>query len=56
MAGFNNLNDDEKQLSEFIKKFESLVVPIIKETSLSSWNAAISGKEEDFKKVLALIN
>ena len=56
MAGFNNLNDDEKQLSEFIKKFESLVVPIIKETSLSSWNAAISGKEEDFKKVLALQN
>ena len=40
----------KKELVEFIKKFDSAYIPLYKEAALASWNAAISGKPEDFKK------
>jgi len=41
------MNDE---LKSFIKKHDSLYIPLYKEAALASWNAAISGKEEDYKK------
>ena len=40
----------KKELTDFIRKHDSVLVPLYKETALASWNAAISGKPEDFKK------
>ena len=40
----------KKELVDFIKKFDSVYIPLYKESTLTSWNAAISGKPEDFKK------
>jgi peptidyl-dipeptidase A len=40
----------EAQLIDFIKKHDSLTVNLSKEVNLASWNAAISGKEEDYAK------
>ena len=45
-----------KQFDEFVKKFEAKYIPLFKETNLASWNASISGKEEDFKKVAEFQN
>jgi peptidyl-dipeptidase A len=39
----------KKELVEFIKKFDSVYIPLYKESTIASWNAAISGKPEDFK-------
>jgi len=39
-----------KELTQFIKKLDSVVIPLNRENNLASWNAAISGKPEDFKK------
>ncbi|MEI6884379.1 MAG: M2 family metallopeptidase [Bacteroidota bacterium] len=41
------MNDE---LKSFIKKHDSLYIPLYKESALASWNASISGKEEDYKK------
>ena len=41
------MNDE---LKSFIKKHDSVYIPLYKEVALASWNAAISGKEEDYKK------
>jgi len=40
----------QKELLTFIEKFDSVVQPLTKESSLAYWNASISGKEEDWKK------
>jgi len=40
----------KEDLVNFIKKHDSVYIPLYKETALASWNAAISGKPEDFKK------
>lgn len=40
-----------KQFDDFLKNFEAKYVPLYKENNLAYWNASISGKEEDFKKV-----
>ncbi|MEI7660793.1 MAG: M2 family metallopeptidase [Bacteroidota bacterium] len=40
----------KKELTDFIRKHDSVLVPLYKETALASWNAAISGKPGDFKK------
>lgn len=40
----------QKELIAFIKKFDSVVQPLTKASSLAYWNASISGKEEDWKK------
>ena len=45
-----------KQFDEFVKKFEAKYIPLFKETNLAYWNASITGKEEDFKKVAELQN
>jgi len=39
-----------KELVDFVKKHDSLLIPLSKETALANWNAAVSGKPEDFKK------
>ena len=45
-----------KQFDDFVKKFEAKYIPLYKETNLAYWNASITGKEEDFKKVADLQN
>jgi peptidyl-dipeptidase A len=49
----SNMTNDFKKL---IAKHDSMVIPLNKEASLAYFNASISGKEEDFKKVLDLQN
>ena len=51
MAGCNSKQAKmKKELTDFIKKHDSVLIPLYKETALASWEAAISGKPEDFKK------
>lgn len=38
----------KKELEDFIKAFETKVVPLAQQTNLAYWNAAISGDDEDF--------
>jgi peptidyl-dipeptidase A len=40
----------KQELTDFIKKHDSALIPLYKQTTLASWEAAISGKPEDFKK------
>ncbi|MEI6062338.1 MAG: M2 family metallopeptidase [Bacteroidota bacterium] len=40
----------QKELLTFIQKFDSIVQPLTKESSLAYWNASISGKDADWKK------
>ena len=49
----NCTNKKEKmkqELTDFIKKHDSVYIPLFKASNLASWNAAISGKDEDFKR------
>lgn len=46
----NNKSKMHNELLTFIKKFESVVQPLSKESSLAYWNASISGKDEDWAK------
>ena len=46
----NNKIKMQKELLTFIKKYDSVVQPLSKESSLAYWNASISGKDEDWKK------
>ncbi len=46
----NNKSKMQKELLTFIKKFDSVVQPLSKESSLAYWNASISGKDEDWAK------
>jgi peptidyl-dipeptidase A len=39
-----------QELVKFIKQHDSVIQPLSKEVNLASWNAAISGKPEDFQK------
>src|SRR5512145_2545151 len=39
----------KQELADFIKKHDSVLVPLSKQTNLAYWNAAISGKPEDWK-------
>lgn len=45
-----NKKNMEKELRDFISRYETDVSKLMKETNLSYWNASISGKEEDFTK------
>ncbi|MGD9976773.1 MAG: M2 family metallopeptidase [Bacteroidales bacterium] len=38
----------EKRLADYIAKLEEQVIPLIKEASIASWDASISGKDEDY--------
>jgi peptidyl-dipeptidase A len=40
----------KNELVDFIKKFDSVYIPLYKASNLASWDASISGKPEDFKK------
>lgn len=45
----------EQKLSDFIKKHDSLTVALSKEANLAYWDAAISGKDEDYAKAEVLM-
>jgi len=54
-CGSSNKNEKTvKEFKEFIKTFESKLIPLYKECNLASWNANISGKDEDYKKAADL--
>jgi len=40
----------KKELVDFIKKFDSVYIPLYKSGNIASWDASISGKPDDFKK------
>jgi peptidyl-dipeptidase A len=40
----------KKDLTDFIRKHDSVIIPLYKQVNLASWEAAVSGKPEDFKK------
>jgi peptidyl-dipeptidase A len=40
----------ETKLKEFISSYEKKAIPLYRESALTSWNANISGKEEDYAK------
>jgi peptidyl-dipeptidase A len=40
----------ETRLKEFISSYEQKAIPLYRESALTSWNANISGKEEDYAK------
>ncbi|HNY01078.1 MAG TPA: M2 family metallopeptidase [Bacteroidales bacterium] len=40
----------KKELTDFIRRHDSVMIPLYKQTTLAAWDAAISGKPEDFKK------
>ncbi len=46
----NNKSKMQNELLTFIKKFDSVVQPLTKESSLAYWNASLTGKDEDWKK------
>jgi len=47
-------NTKEKELQTFITAHVEKIKPMAKETSLASWDAALSGKPEDYDKVSKL--
>jgi len=50
-CGSSNKNEKTvKEFQEFLKAYEAKVIPLFHETNLASWNAQISGKDEDYKK------
>lgn len=55
LAGCKNKSNEnmEQKLSDFIKKHDSLTVTLSKEANLAYWNAAITGKDEDYAKAEA---
>lgn len=40
----------KQELTNFIRQHDSVLIPLYKQTALASWEAAVSGKPEDFKK------
>jgi peptidyl-dipeptidase A len=54
-CGSSNKNEKTvKEFDEFIKAFEAKYIPLYKETALASWDANITGKDEDYKKTADL--
>ena len=51
MAGCTSRQENmKKELTDFIRRHDSVMIPLYKQTTLASWEAAVSGKPEDFKK------
>jgi peptidyl-dipeptidase A len=51
LAGCTSKQEKMKnELTGFIHRHDSVLIPLYKQTTIASWNAAISGKPEDFKK------
>ncbi len=48
--GCKNSNNMEQKLIDFIKQHDAKTIPLFKEAGIAAWDAAISGKPEDFKK------
>jgi len=51
--GCNSSNKNkkmEKEFDEFLNTFNEKLIPLYKSSALSSWDANITGKEEDYKK------
>ncbi len=46
----NSKKNTEMELKDFIKKFEAKYIPLAKESTLASWVAETSGKEDAYKK------
>ena len=46
----NKKEQMKKELVNFLRQHDSVLIPISKEANLASWEAAITGKQEDFKK------
>jgi len=46
--------EKEVHLSQFIEEHVKMVKPVAKEAALASWNAAVSGKAEDYEKMSEL--
>ena len=44
----------KEALRDFIRKHDSIIIPLSKETNLAYWKAAVSGTEEDFAKAESL--
>ena len=44
----------KKELTDFIRKHDSILIPLYQQTAVASWEAAVSGKPEDFQKAEAL--
>ncbi len=44
------LNQEEKQLKEFINSRVEKIKPVEKEANLAYWNASVSGKSEDYER------
>ena len=44
----------KKELNDFIKTHDSLLIPLYKQSTLASWQANITGKDEDYQKSEAL--
>src|SRR5208283_4274922 len=54
-TGCNNKTPKmEKQLRDFLTHYDSVIKPLSIQINLASWNASISGKDEDFSIVEAL--
>ena len=49
-------SDMQTQFKDFVTKLEAKIIPLYKDVNLAYWNAAISGKKEDFDKVADLQN
>lgn len=45
-----NTNQDAEELKKFIDVYEAKVIPLYKKATVSSFDAKISGKEQDYKK------
>jgi peptidyl-dipeptidase A len=46
----NNSKKMETKLVNFLSKYDSIIKPLSKDYALASWDAAVSGKDEDFAK------
>ena len=46
----NKQKQMEQKLSNFISRLEQQAIPLSKEAAIASWDASISGKDEDYKK------
>ena len=44
----------KKELTDFIRNHDSVLIPLYKESALASWQANITGKDEDYQKSEAL--
>lgn len=53
-AGQDAAAGDEAAFREFLKAYETRVIPLSKDTALAGFQASISGKDEDYRRSTAL--